>query len=153
MAKNDLNTVFLIGNLVRDPETATSSQGSVYTKFSIANNNGFSNNPENSVSYFEIVAWGKLAEICSKYLSKGKQVAVSGRLEQSRWKDKEGNSRSKINIMAANVQFLGSSNSSNSNGNKNSDMYPSNNFRTSSETRKPLEEDNSNINLDNDVPF
>ena len=157
MAKNDLNSVFLIGNLVRDPESTISTKGTTYTKFSIANNNGFSNDPEKSVNYFEIIAWGKLAEICSKYLAKGKQVGISGRLDQSRWKDKENNTRSKISITANNVQFLGSNNSSSnpsssSSGNQ-SDMYPDNNFAPSSETRKPMDEDISNINTDNDVPF
>lgn len=106
----DVNEVIVIGRLVRDVEFKVIASGTPVAKFSIANNQAFKQNDEwkEYVNYFDVTVWGKQAESCSKYLTKGKQVAVSGSLRQERWQDKtSGQNRSKVEITANQVQFLG----------------------------------------------
>lgn len=105
----DLNQVFLIGRLVKDPEIRYTATGTAVAKFSIANNVPFVQNKERKeyVNYFDINVWGNQAIVCEKYLKKGKQVAITGVLKQNRWNDKAtGQTRSKIEITATAIQFL-----------------------------------------------
>ena len=107
----DINRVFLVGRLTRDAELRyTTSGGTPVAKFSIAVNRSKKSGDqwEEEVNYFEIVLWGKTAEALSKYLVKGKQIAIDGELRQSRW-EQDGQNRSKIEIHASNIQLLGSS--------------------------------------------
>ena len=108
----DINQVILVGRLAKDPELRYTQQGTPVCSFSIANNQG-----QESTSYFDIVTWNKQAENCSQYLSKGKQIAVNGRLSQRKWQDQNGQNRYKIEIIANTVQFLGSSGGSSDNYN------------------------------------
>ncbi len=101
----DINTVTLVGRLTRDPELSYTSSNKPVCKFSIANNRG--SNPED-VNFFDVVAWEKTAEICGQNLKKGGQVIIEGRLKMDKWTDKtNGQARTKVNIIATNVQFLG----------------------------------------------
>jgi len=104
----DFNRVILAGNLVRDPETRFIPSGTAVTSFSIAVNRRYKSNNEfkEEVSYFDVSVFGKMGENCAEYLSKGKPVLVEGRLRQRRW-EADGVKRSKIEIVADNVQFLG----------------------------------------------
>lgn len=106
------NRVILAGNLTRDPETRFLPSGTAVTEFSIAVNSRYKSKTTNEfkeeVSYFDIVVFGKTGENCAEYLSKGRPVLVEGRLRQRSW-DKDGQRRSKIEVLADNVQFLGSS--------------------------------------------
>jgi single-strand DNA-binding protein len=105
----DLNQVFIIGRLVKDPEIRYTPSGTPVTKFSVANNSSFTQNNDKKeyVNYFDINVWGNQAVSCEKYLKKGKQVAIAGVLRQNRWADKaSGQTRSKIEITAVSVQFL-----------------------------------------------
>jgi len=79
-------------------------------KFSIAvdDSYGSGDQKKESVYFFDITTWGKTAEICGQYLKKGKQICVVGKLVQDRWKNKEGENRSKVGITARSVQFLAS---------------------------------------------
>jgi single-strand DNA-binding protein len=104
VAKIDLNKVFLLGRLTKDPEGGITKKDKSYCNFSIANNS------LKDVHYFDIAAFGKLAEISTKFLSKGKQVLIEGRLCLNKWKTPEGEFKTKINIMAENITFLGNSN-------------------------------------------
>lgn len=99
---SNLNSVNIIGNLTRDPEVTTTAGGLEIGKFSIALNG----RKEGDVSYIDITVFDKLSTLCAKYLKKGSSVGISGSLKQERWKDKEGNGRSKIHVIANNVQFL-----------------------------------------------
>ena len=99
-----INKVILIGNLTRDPETKTISSGMLIVNFTIAVNRIKKDAKE--VDFFDITVFGKLAENCDKYLAKGKKVCIDGNLKQDRWTDPNGNNRSKISIIANNVQFL-----------------------------------------------
>ena len=102
------NRVILAGNLVRDPETRFLPSGVAVTSFSIAVNRRYKSNNEvkEEVSFFDISVFGKTGENCAEYLSKGRPVLVEGRLRQRRW-EADGVKRSKIEVVADNVQFLG----------------------------------------------
>lgn len=103
---SDLNSITLIGRLTADPQLKYLPTGSAVVEFSVANNY-FVPNKDKEVNYFDIVAFGKLAETVSKFLSKGKQIAITGTLRQDRWQDKEsGSARSRIRIMMQNMQIL-----------------------------------------------
>lgn len=104
----DFNNVTLIGRLTADPVSKYLPSGSAVAEFSIANNYYVSSKNTTEVNYFEVVAFGKIAETVSKYLTKGKQVAVMGTLRQNRWQDKDTNtSRSKVRILMSSMQVLG----------------------------------------------
>lgn len=98
-------TAFLIGKLTRDPELRTAPQGKAICSFSVAVNR--KSRAEDEVSFFDIEAWEKTAELCQKFLAKGRSVMVAGRLKQDTWTDKtSGQKRSKIKVIANDVQFL-----------------------------------------------
>ncbi len=92
----------LVGNLARDPESRQAGEANV-TRLVVAINDSYS---KDKVSYVDVEAWGKLGEICQKYLTKGRQALVDGRLVQDTW-EKDGKKNSKIYVKADNVQFLG----------------------------------------------
>jgi single-strand DNA-binding protein len=110
----DLNHVVLIGRLTQDLGNDERSfgylpNGQARANVSIAVNRGKKQGDEwiNEVFYFEVAIFGKTAENLKPYLLKGKQICVDGHLKQDRWKDQQGNNRSKISIVAENVQLLG----------------------------------------------
>ncbi|MBW5409310.1 single-stranded DNA-binding protein [Brachyspira hampsonii] len=106
----DFNSVTLIGRLTADPVSKYLPSGSAVAEFSIANNYYVSSKNATEVNYFDVVAFGKMAETVSKYLTKGKQVAVMGTLRQERWQDKDTNTaRSKVRIIMQSMQMLGTS--------------------------------------------
>ena len=104
---NSLNSVLVEGHLARDPEKKEFESGSFMVTFTIATNRWFSqdNDKKSEVSYFDIEVWNSLAENCFKTLKKGSGLGVVGRLKQDRWHDKEGNSHSKVKIVAETVGF------------------------------------------------
>ena len=106
---NDTNKVILIGRSVRDPQLRYTPNGTAVTSFTLANNSsyGSGDNKKESVSYFDCVAWSKAAEIITEYLKKGKQILITGRLNQRSWKDSDGNNKSKIEIVVEEFQFIG----------------------------------------------
>ena len=106
---NDTNKIILIGRAVRDPEMRYTPNGTAVTSFTLANNSsyGSGDNKKESVSYFDCVAWSKAAEIITEYLKKGKQILITGRLNQRSWKDSDGNNKSKIEIVVEEFQFIG----------------------------------------------
>jgi single-strand DNA-binding protein len=107
---NDINSVVLIGRLVRDAELKYTNSGTAVCKFSIAVNRSrkSGNGWEDEAHFFDIVLWGRQGEAIQKYLGKGKQVAVQGELRQSRW-EQNGQTRSRVEVHAQNVQLLGGS--------------------------------------------
>lgn len=104
---NNLNSILIEGNLVRDPELAYTQKGTAVCKFSVASNRFFKQEEEmqKEVSYFDVSTWARLAEVCGEYLKKGRGVRVVGRLKQDRWTDPEGKPRSRIEIVAEHVEF------------------------------------------------
>ena len=104
----DVNHVILIGRLTRDAELKYTSGGMAVTKFALAVNKRRKQGDQwvDEANFFDIVLWGRQGESLNMYLLKGKQVAVDGELHQNRW-IQDGENRSKIEIMANNVQLLG----------------------------------------------
>jgi len=106
-----LNKVFLIGNLTRDPELRYIPGGAAVTTFGLAISYVYkaqSGESKQEVCFVKIVVWGKQAEACSQYLSKGRPVFVEGRLQYRSWEDQNGNKRNALEVRADRVQFLGS---------------------------------------------
>ena len=99
---NNIKSILIEGNLVRDPELAYTTKGTAVCKFSVACNRFFNQEEEmqKEVSYFYVSTWTRLAEVCGEYLKKGRGVRVVGRLRQDRWTDQEGKPRSRIEIVA-----------------------------------------------------
>lgn len=104
---NELNSLIIEGNLVRDPVLSETPKGTVFCTFTIASNRMYilNNEPIREVSYFEIEAWTKMAEICKEYGEMGRGVRVVGRLKQDRWVGKSGEHFSKVKVVAEHVEF------------------------------------------------
>lgn len=105
----NFNKVILIGNLTREPELRFSPSGLPVGQFGLAINRRYRDSQDNlheEVTFIEINAWGRLAELCAEYLSKGSPVLVEGRLQQDRWQTKEGELRSQLKVIAEQVRFL-----------------------------------------------
>lgn len=108
MAKG-LNKVMLIGYLGRDPEMRYTPSGRPVTTFSLGTTrtwNTIEGDKRSDTEWFNIVAWGNLAEICKQYLTKGRLVYVDGRLQTHRWEDSEGQRHSSIEIVANEMMIL-----------------------------------------------
>lgn len=106
---NDINRVVLVGRVTRDPELKSTNSGAYLCRFTLASNHTqFVKDGENidHVGFYDCVSWGKLAEVISKYVQKGRRIGVDGSLRWSRWEDQEGNKRSKVEIYVENFQFL-----------------------------------------------
>lgn len=103
------NQVILMGNLTRDPELRTTPNGQSVCSFSIALNRsykGADGNWQEATDYVDIVAWAALGERVAQYVTKGRPVLVSGRLQSRSW-EQEGQKRSKVEVVAQDVTFLG----------------------------------------------
>ena len=102
------NKVLLMGNLTRDPELRYTPSGSPVCKLGLAVNRRYTQNNElkEEVCFVNITVWGKQAENCSEYLSKGRAIFVEGRLQQDRWETEDGKKRSKLEVVAENIKFL-----------------------------------------------
>ena len=104
-----VNKVTLIGNLGADPEIKKTASGQSISLFNVATSNAWTNREgqrQEHTEWHRVVAWGKLAETCSEYLSKGKKVYVEGRLQTRSWEDEKGSKRYTTEIVAAQVLFL-----------------------------------------------
>ncbi len=105
-----LNRVQLIGNLTRDPELRTTASGQSVVNFGVATNRQYKDangQKQDQAEFHNIVAWGKLADICSQYLTKGRQVFVEGRLQTRDWEAQDGSKRRTTEIVAENMIMLG----------------------------------------------
>jgi single-strand DNA-binding protein len=105
-----LNRVFMIGNLTRDPELRYIPSGTAVATFTIASNRVYvsqAGEKKEEVCFVRVVVWGRRAEVCGEFLSKGSPVFVEGRLQSRSWEDQSGQKRSTIEVIASNVQFLG----------------------------------------------
>ncbi|WP_187369216.1 single-stranded DNA-binding protein [Baekduia soli] len=111
MAATNINRVVLTGNLTADPELRSLPSGTSVCKLRVACNTRRKNNAtgdwEDKPNYFDVTVWGAQGENAARYLSKGRPVAVDGRLEWREFQDQAGNKRQAIDIIADSVQFLG----------------------------------------------
>lgn len=106
----NLNRVILAGNLTRDPELRYTPTGSAVARFGLAINRVYltpNGERKEEVDYIPVVVWGKQAETCSQFLSKGRPVLVDGSLRYRAWETPNGQKRSTIEVAAFRVQFLG----------------------------------------------
>jgi single-strand DNA-binding protein len=104
-----LNRAQIIGNVTRDPETRVIPSGQSVANFSVATNAVWTDaqgQKQERTEFHDIVAWGKLSEICGQYLAKGRRVFVEGRLQTREWETPEGQKRRKTEIIAENVIML-----------------------------------------------
>ena len=105
----ELNRVFLIGRLTKDPESRQTTNGTPVTNFSIAINRRYKNSNgewKDETTFVGIVAWQKLAELCKQYLTKGRAVLVEGKLQTHSWETEDGQKRSLLEVRADRIEFL-----------------------------------------------
>ena len=110
MAASNINVVCVTGNLTRDPELRHLGSGTAVCKLRIAVNTRRKDGNEwvDKPNYFDVTVWGAQGENCATYLSKGRPVAIQGRLEWREWQNDNGDKRQAVEIIADSVQFLGS---------------------------------------------
>ena len=111
MAATNINRVVLTGNLTHDPELRSTASGTPVCSLRLACNTRRKDGTGQWVdkpNYFDVTVWGAQGENCANYLSRGRPVAIDGRLEWREFTDREGNKRQAVDIIADSVQFLGS---------------------------------------------
>ena len=142
-----LNKVMLIGRLGQNPEIKYTPSGVAVSNFSIATNETWtdkSGTKQNKTEWHRLVVWGKLGELCNKYLSKGRQVYVEGKIQTRDWQDKAGQTRYTTEIVVASVQFLGS---------RESTDIPLDDPKRREEPPNNLEAPDNSSFTEEDVPF
>ncbi len=105
----NLNRAMLIGNLTRDPEVRTTANGQTVATFGVATNYSWtdsSGQKQEKAEFHNVVAWGKLAEICGQYLAKGRKVYIEGRLQTREWEGQDGAKRNRTEIVTENMIML-----------------------------------------------
>jgi single-strand DNA-binding protein len=100
-----VNKVLLTGRLTRDPEMRALASGKTVTQFSIATNE-YAGHGKERAEYHNVVTWDRLAEICARYLGKGQQVAIEGRIQTRSWDDERGMRHWKTEVVANSVEML-----------------------------------------------
>ena len=121
MAATNINRVVLTGNLTRDPELRSTGSGMSVCSLRIASNTRRKDQSTgewvDKPNFFDVTVWGAQGENCARFLSKGRPVAIDGRLEWREWETPEGHKRQAVDIIADAVQFLGSRDDSGGGGN------------------------------------
>ena len=160
----NLNKVLLIGNLTRDPEVRYTPKGTAVGDLAIAINDSYKaqdGTMKEVVTYVDIEVWGRQAENCKQYLTKGRPIFVEGQLKLDQW-EQDGQKRSKLKVRALSVQFLGSpagGGSGGSGGSRSGGNYSSGGGERSSGSDErasrpaPVSEDRPPLPSDDDIPF
>lgn len=157
MAK-DFNQVIIMGNLTRDPELRTTPGGQSVASFAIATNRTWqdqaSGDKKDSVEFHDVVAWGKLGELVSQYLTKGRRAMVVGRLQTRNWEGTDGTKKNRTEIVASDINFIGGPSDG---GGGDGSSYSSSSSSDSQQSTKSEKVENQDlgddeINLD-DIPF
>jgi single-strand DNA-binding protein len=146
------NKITVIGNLGRDPELRYTPQGDAVCDFSIAVNDRKRDKAgefQDHTTWFKVTFWRRQAENASKYLTKGRQVYVEGRLQVEEWSDRDGNNRYSLVIQGSELQFLGEKGGSELSPNSNT--ASDNNFDDNANDFS--REKNSQAPSDDDIPF
>lgn len=140
-----VNKVILIGNLGKDPEIRYTTGGQAVANFTIATTDSYTNKDgerQENTEWHRIVAWGRLAEICGEYLTKGRMVYIEGQLRTRSWEDKEGNTRWTTEVVARSMEMLSSAGSRSESRSKES-----------SSSEGDFEIDDDSFKTDDDIPF
>ena len=155
----------LIGNLTRDPEVRHTPKGTAVGDFGLAMNMTYRSqdgSDKEEVCYVDVVVWGRQAETCKQYLSKGRQVFIEGRLQLDQWESPQGEKRSRLRIRAERVQFLssGGSGSGSGSGGSSYGSSRSSSSRPQEQTDTPPSQssyspadDFSDADADDEIPF
>ena len=110
-----MNSLHIIGRLVRDPELRTTPSGATVCSFTVAvNRRRTQNNQQPDADFFRVSAWNKLGENCSKYLAKGRKVSVVGAVSVNTYQSQDGKTHASLNVMANEIEFLSSRNDASS---------------------------------------
>ena len=146
---SSLNKIMLIGNLGRDPEIRYTPDGTPVANFSLATTENWSDKSgtrQEHTEWHSIVAWNRLADLCKKFLSKGRQVYIEGRVRTRDWNDRDGNKRRTTEVIATQIVLLGSRSQSTDAGVQPMESAT----RTNAEPEDPFID--SGI-TDSDIPF
>lgn len=149
------NKITIIGNLGRDPELRYTPQGDAVCDFSVAVNDRKRDKAgewQDVTTWFKVTFWRKQAENASKYLTKGRQVYVEGRLEVDEWTDRDGKDRYSLVIQGTDMQFLGGRDEESSFSTSTSDSASANSFDQDTDSSKSSG-GVSNTPSDDDIPF
>lgn len=139
-----INKVILVGNLGKDPELRYTGSGTAVASFTLATTERYKNaagQPQEKTEWHNIVAWRQLAEICGKYLHKGKQVYIEGKITTRKWQDQTGNDRYTTEIVADQMHMLGRANEGQASTNPSAPGKP------------PASEPEPAFNPDDEIPF
>ncbi len=146
-----VNKIILVGHLGKDPEIKTIPSGAKVASFSMATTERFKDRDgqqQEKTEWHNVVAWDRLADICAEYLHKGKQVYLEGKIQTRKWQDKDGNDRYTTEIIASQMQMLGSK--------AESESRPVNQPSKQKNTweAEPNKDDSfPDDNMDDDIPF
>ncbi|NIY51558.1 single-stranded DNA-binding protein [Francisella noatunensis subsp. orientalis] len=162
MAKGTVNKVILLGRLGNDPEVRTTQNGTTVATLSIATNDGMGENI--TTEWHRVVVFGKSAEAIQKYVNKGTQLFIEGRLRANKWQDKNGNMQYTTEVVASNFQFVAGGNSQGgsnyqNNPNPNFNQQPNNNYPQNNHQPAPKQDkmldfaEINSSNFDDDIPF
>ncbi len=127
-----INKVIIVGRLGNDPDMKQIGSGQTVTRLSVATSEQWADKDgkkQEKTEWHRITAWGKLAEICGKHLSKGRQVYVEGRLQTNSWEDAQGQKRYSTEIVAQTVQFLGAPSDREQSSSQSSNSHPADQFQ------------------------
>jgi single-strand DNA-binding protein len=149
-----INKAILVGNLGKDPELRYTASGQAVATFSLATTEKFKNKggeQQERTEWHNIVAWGPLAEICGKYLVKGKQVYVEGRIQSRSYDDRDGNKRYITEIVISDMQMLGGR--PGEEGGSGAGARPSRSAGAAPVREPVAVPDDASFNPDDDIPF
>jgi single-strand DNA-binding protein len=149
-----VNKVILVGRLGKDPELKYTPSGAPVAKFSLATDESFKDKTgekQEHTEWHNIVAWNKLAEICGEYLTKGKLIYIEGSIRSRQWQDQSGNKRTSYEIIANQMQMLGSKSDSGGGG-MNRPAPERHAAPTPSPSGEPIAPSEPEIS-DDDIPF
>jgi single-strand DNA-binding protein len=153
MAATNINRVVLTGNLTRDPELrSVPTSGLSVCSLRIATNTRRKDSSGawgDKANYFSVTVWGAQGENCARYLSKGRPVAIDGRLEWREWEDKSGSKRESIEIVADSVQFLGGRDE----GSGDNGFTPRSDVPANTDDFQPVPAGGGGAPADDDIPF
>jgi single-strand DNA-binding protein len=158
VAASNINIVAITGNLTRDPELRSTPSGTSVCKLRVAVNSrrkdGSTGEWVDKPNYFDVTVWGAQGENCANYLSKGRPVAVEGRLDWREWEAQDGSKRQAVEIIANSVQFLGSRSDNQVGGGSGGGGGGGNGFQPQSDVPADTSDfEGAKVSSDDDIPF
>lgn len=147
-----MNKVILVGRLARDPELRSTQNGTSVCSFAIAVDRRFKRDGQPTADFFNVTAWGKQGEIISQYFSKGRQIAISGRLQTRNYTAKDGTKRYVTDIILEEFDFIGNKGDAESTNKSAKSAASSKNSEVDLDSPE-MDDDFSLLANDDDIPF